>query len=73
MTSISAALTQADRDAVMNAIATIKAKLPFLFEAQNLKIRVICSIDPVLGFNFGVKRLKFRILMLKFRAVGSEF
>ena len=29
-TSISATLSQADRDAVMEAVATIKAKLPFL-------------------------------------------
>lgn len=32
MIPISAALTQSDRDAVMNAVATIKAKLPFLVD-----------------------------------------
>lgn len=32
MPSISAALTQADRDAVMDAVAVIKAKLPFLVD-----------------------------------------
>jgi hypothetical protein len=32
MTSISAVLTQADREAVMDAVATIKAKLPFLVD-----------------------------------------
>jgi len=32
MTPISAALTQADRDAVMAAVATIKQKLPFLID-----------------------------------------
>jgi hypothetical protein len=32
MTPISAALTQADRDAVMDAVATIKTKLPFLID-----------------------------------------
>lgn len=32
MTPISAALTQADREAVMDAVATIKAKLPFLVD-----------------------------------------
>lgn len=32
MTPISAVLTQADRDAVMDAVATIKAKLPFLVD-----------------------------------------
>ncbi|OLP18515.1 hypothetical protein BST81_10580 [Leptolyngbya sp. 'hensonii'] len=32
MTSISAALTQGDREAVMDAVATIKAKLPFLID-----------------------------------------
>ncbi|MDX2096377.1 MAG: hypothetical protein SFW36_01255, partial [Leptolyngbyaceae cyanobacterium bins.59] len=31
-TSISATMTQADRDAVMDAVATIKAKLPFLVD-----------------------------------------
>ncbi|MBD1868441.1 hypothetical protein H6F95_14205 [Cyanobacteria bacterium FACHB-471] len=31
-TSISATLSQADRDAVMDAVATIKAKLPFLVD-----------------------------------------
>jgi hypothetical protein len=32
ITPISAALTQSDRDAVMSAVATIKAKLPFLVD-----------------------------------------
>jgi hypothetical protein len=32
ITPISAALTQSDRDAVMDAVATIKAKLPFLVD-----------------------------------------
>ena len=32
MTPISAALAQADRDAVLDAVATIKAKLPFLVD-----------------------------------------
>ena len=32
MTPISATLTQADREAVMAAIATIKEKLPFLID-----------------------------------------
>jgi hypothetical protein len=32
MTPISAALTQTDREAVMGAVATIKAKLPFLVD-----------------------------------------
>ncbi len=32
MTPISATLTQLDRDAVMDAVATIKAKLPFLID-----------------------------------------